>query len=508
MKYYLGLDCGGTTIKAALFTAEGKEAGVARSDTALITPRPDFIECDMEQMWKTICALIQKVLAKSGVANTEIAGVGICGHGKGLYLWGNNNAPIRNGILSSDNRAFSYPIEWEKAGIKQRLFERSCQNILACQPPALLAWIRDNEPDVYRNIKWIFECKDYIRFRLTGQAYAELTDYSGSSLLNLRTGTYDDELLKLFGLEAVKDALPPLCRCDAVCGAVTAESARLSGLSEGTPVIGGMFDIDACALAAGVIDESTLSVVAGTWSVNGYIQKEPVLDGSIGMNSFYCLPGYYFIEESSPTSAGNLNWIIQELFPELIEKAEQRGQNVYKRLDEKIAAIAPEEYIPLYIPFLMGSNMHPNAKACFMGMNAAHKRIHLLRSVYEGIVFCHRVHIDRLIASSKVKPSVVRLTGGAANSAVWAQMFADVLGLPVETVDARETGALGCVMAISFALGDTSSLTESVKKMCRVSARFMPNLRHKASYDKRYAVYKKAASSLDSVWDDFQVLIH
>ena len=107
MEYYLGLDRGGTTIKAALFTAEGKEAGVARSDTALITPRPDFIECDMEQMWKTICSLIQKIFAKSGVSNTEIAGVGICGHGKGLYLWGNNNAPIRNGILSSDNRAFT-----------------------------------------------------------------------------------------------------------------------------------------------------------------------------------------------------------------------------------------------------------------------------------------------------------------------------------------------------------------------------------------------------------------
>ena len=507
MKYYLGLDCGGTTMKAALFTPEGKEVGVARSDTALITTQPDFIECDMEEMWKASCSLIREVLVKSGISNTEIAGVGICGHGKGLYLWGNNNAPIRNGILSSDNRAFAYPLEWEKAGIKQKLFERTCQNILACQPPAILAWIRDNEPHVYRNIKWVFECKDYIRFRLTGQAYAELTDYSGSSLLNLRIGSYDDELLELFDLEAIKGKLPPLCRCTDICGSVTAESAHLCGLAEGTPVIGGMFDIDACALAAGVTDENTLSVVAGTWSINGYIQKEPVMDGSIGMNSFYCLPEYYFIEESSPTSAGNLNWIVQELFPELIEKAEQNGQNVYKRLDEKIAAIAPNEYIPFYVPFLMGSNMHPNAKACFLGMNAAHRRIHLLRSVYEGIVFCHRVHIDRLIASSKVKPSVVRLTGGAANSAVWTQMFADILGLPVETVDARETGALGCVMAVSVALGDTASFAEAVKKMCRIRARFTPNLQHKTFYDKRYAVYKKASACLDFVWDDFQNII-
>ena len=105
---------------------------------------------------------------------------------------------------------------------------------MACQPVALLAWLRDNEPENYKNIKYIFECKDYVRFRLTGEALAEITDYSGANVMNLHTRQYDDELLRLFGLEDIKDALPPLVRATDLCGTVTAEAALLTGLEEGT----------------------------------------------------------------------------------------------------------------------------------------------------------------------------------------------------------------------------------------------------------------------------------
>ena len=503
-KYYLGLDNGGTTTKAALFTPDGKEIAVARVDTASITVQSDFAERDMEEMWRANCAVIRHVLAKSGVQNTDIAGVGICGHGKGLYLWGKNGKPVRNGILSSDNRAYEYSARWQKDGTEHKAFELSCQHVLACQPVALLAWLRDRESDSYADIQWVFECKDYVRFRMTGKACAELTDYSGSGLINLHTRSYDPALLKLFGIEAVADKLPPLCRSSDVCGVVTEEAAKECGLAAGTPVIGGMFDIDSCALAAGVVDETKLIVVAGTWSINGYIAAEPVTDGSVRMNSLFCIPDRYFIEESSATSAGNLTWVVQELFPELIEKAERNNENVYKRLDETVASVLPQEHLPLYLPFVMGSNAHPNAKACFLGISASHKRAHVLRSVYEGIVFCHRVHIDRLAVGAQKPFSVVRLTGGAANSPLWAQMFADILGLPVEITDAHEAGALGCAMAVSAAVGDSPSLAAASEKMCRIVARFEPDVRNKNAYDARYALYKKAAELLNPLWDDFQ----
>ena len=79
-----------------------------------------------------------------------------------------------NGIVSTDSRAWEYPERWEKDGTADKAFKKTYQKILACQPVSLLCWLRDNRPEVYNNIEWIFECKDYIRFRLTGEAYAEL----------------------------------------------------------------------------------------------------------------------------------------------------------------------------------------------------------------------------------------------------------------------------------------------------------------------------------------------
>ena len=282
-------------------------------------PHPGYAERDMERMWRTNCDVLRGLLVRAGVDPADVRAVACCGHGKGLYLWGRDGKPVRAGIVSMDNRAAEYARRWEEDGTAAKAFVFSCQRVLACQPVALLAWLRDNEPENYRNIRWVFECKDYVRFRLTGEAFAEVTDYSGTNLMNLHTRDYDPRLLDFFGLEAVAAALPPLRLSTDVCGRITEEAAALTGLKAGTPVVGGMFDIDACAVAVDAADEERVCMIAGTWSINEYISPVPVLDGSVMMNSLFCIPGYYLIEECSPTSAGNNEWFVITLLPELKE---------------------------------------------------------------------------------------------------------------------------------------------------------------------------------------------
>ena len=507
MGYYIGLDNGGTTTKAALFSDTGREIAVCGVSTAMLTPKPGFVERDMEEMWQANCAVIRGVLEKSKVDPREVACVGICGHGKGLYLWGKDNRPARLGIISSDNRAWEYPLRWREDGTEKAVFARSCQHILACQPVSLLAWIRDHEPEVLENIQWVFSCKDYVRFRLTGEARAELTDYSGANLLNLYTRQYDPELLRLFGLEAIAPALPPLCTATEICGHVTAEAAQSCGLAAGTPVIGGMFDIDACALAVDVTDPSRLCMIAGTWSINEYLRTQPVTDGRVLMNSLFALPEYYLIEESSATSAGNNEWFLRQLLPEVRAQAEAQGRSVYDVMNEWVASISPREFVPVFLPFLMASNVHPNAKGSFVGISVGHTRRHLLRSVYEGIAFCHRYHAEKLLATRDTPPVCVRLAGGAARSPVWTQMFADTLGLPVETVDAGETGALGCAIAAAVAVGDYPDLSSAAANMCRISAPVLPREEYRDIYNQKYALYRKTLDCLDPLWSQMQSLI-
>jgi L-xylulokinase len=492
MNYYLGLDNGGTTTKAALFTKDGKEKGVASVSTKMICPKPDFIERDMEEMWDANCSVIKEVIRKTGVRPEEIRGVGICGHGKGLYLWGKDGKPNGHGIISTDNRAYEYPEKWKADGTAEKVFALSCQHILACQPVSLLAWMKEHEPARYRNIRYVFECKDYVRFRLTGKAMAEMTDYSGANLMNLHTRQYDPELLSLFGIPEVLEALPPLVKSADLCGSITREAAEKTGLAEGTPVIGGMFDIDACALAVNVLSPEHICMIAGTWSINEYPGKKPVTDGSVLMNSLFCLPEYCLIEESSATSAGNNEWFIRQLLPEVKAEAKASGKSIYDVLNEWVSEIPPEEFVPVFFPFLMASNVHPNAKGSFIGITANHSRKHLLRSVYEGIVFSHRYHYERLLATRSDAPRGIRLAGGAAHSRVWTQMFADVMQCPVETVEADETGALGCAIAVAAAVGDYPGLEEAAEAMCTVSSRVMPNPSLAGIYDRKYHLYRSA----------------
>ena len=504
MKYYMGLDNGGTTTKAALYDVNGREIGVASRETAMLTPKPGFTERDMEEMWEANCGVIRDVLEKTGVAPGDVAGVAICGHGKGLYLWGKDGRPARNGIISTDNRAYAYPVKWKADGTEDKVFALSCQHIMACQPVALLAWLKDNEPEVMDNIQWVFECKDYVRFRLTGEARGEITDYSGANLVNLHTREYDDALLRLFGLECIRDALPPLCHSADIAGTVSEEAAARCGLLPGTPVAGGMFDIDACALAVNVADERNICMIAGTWSINEYLRRHPVTDGKVLMNSLFALPEYYLIEESSATSAGNNEWFVRTLLPEVRAEAKARGSSVYEMMNEWAASLPPEAFVPIFHPFLMASNTHPNAMGSFIGLNASHTRAHMVKSVYEGIVYCHRWHLEKLLATRETPPDCIRLAGGAAKSEVWTKMFADALGLPVETVEVNETGALGCAIAAATATGAYPTLAEACAAMSPVGRRVEPDMAAKAQYDRRYKIYKRVIECLDPLWDELR----
>ena len=507
MKYFMGLDNGGTTTKAAIYDQRGREMGVSSRDTQMITPRPGFVERDMEEMWEANCGVMRDVLKKTGIASEDIAGVAICGHGKGLYLWGKDGRPARNGIISTDSRATDYLSKWRRDGTEDRAFALSCQHVMVMQPVALLAWIRDHEPEVMDKIQWVFECKDYVRFRLTGEARGEITDYSGANLVNLHTRQYDDDLLECFGLVGLREALPPLCHSLDIAGYVSQEAAAACGLRAGTPVAGGMFDIDACALAVDVVDDQNICMIAGTWSINEYLRKSPVLDGRVLMNSLFALPEYYLIEESSPTSAGNNEWFVRTLLPELRASAEAEGRSIYEVMNDWAAALPPEEFVPIFLPFLMGTNVHPNAMSCFLGLSLSHTRAHLLKSVYEGIVYCHRHHLEKLLATREVPPECIRLAGGAAKSKVWTQMFSDILGLPVETVEVNETGALGCAIAAATAVGAYPSIQEACRHMCPLGQRVYPNPQAHAAYERRYRLYKRAIECLDPLWDEVHACV-
>ncbi|MDD3360512.1 MAG: carbohydrate kinase [Hespellia sp.] len=503
MRYLMGIDNGGTFSKAALFDEEGNQIAVASVPTVTITPKPGYTERDMNQLWEVNVQAIRECILMSGVRSEEIAGVSFSGHGKGLYLVGFDGKPSYNGIISTDARAWEYVEKWNADGTKERIYPLSYQEILACQPVSLLAWFRDHKPEVLKNTKYIFHVKDYIRYMLTGEAYAEYTDSTGGNLVNLNTKEYDMDLLKCFGLEMIMDQLPPLKYSADICGSITAQAAKKTGLPEGIPVAAGMFDVDACGIASGLSNEEAMCMIAGTWSINEFIAKKPIENGSVSLNSMFCIPGYFLVEESSPTSAGNMEWFIKNMMSFEKAEAKENGGSVYDITNEWVASIEPQDSHIIFLPFLNGSNEDALAKGTFIGLTAYHNKKHMLRAVYEGIVFSHLTHVNKLLKNRK-KPKSIRLSGGAANSDVWVQIFADALQIPIDVIEDKEIGAQGAAIAAGIAAGVYHDYEEAIHRTVTITKTISPREEYKEIYAEKYQNYRTVIDSLRSAWKCFK----
>ena len=177
----------------------------------------------------------------------------------------------------------------------------------------------------------------------------------------------------------------------AVTGHINADAAKLTGLCEGTPVCGGMFDIDACAVAMDVTQPNQLCTITGTWSINEYPAPEPVRSDTSTHNSLFCVPGVYLIEESSQTFAGNLEWFLQNFLKAEKEQSVKKGQSFYDEINQLVDDLSPADSNVLFLPFLYGSNTEPALPAGFFGLSGSHSKAHML-SIPREIEHRHRAN--------------------------------------------------------------------------------------------------------------------
>lgn len=264
-----------------------------------------------------------------------------------------------------------------------------------------------------------------------------------------------------------------------------------TGLRPGTPVVAGTMDLDAVALGSGVTRPGELAVCAGTWSINLVIQDEPA---GAPFPLMQCLDQdgqRIVVVEGSPTSATNLAWFKDGLLGDSLD---------YTRINELVASIAPEASRLVYLPYIHGGLGAP--RAAFIGLGIENRPADLLRALFEGVVFKHRSHVRDLIRVTGSQLHVARLSGGAARSDVWAQMFADVLEMPVEVAAGSELGALGCAICAAVAAGTYRSFDSAIQGMVRIGRRFEPKPETVEVYRHKGADWERVDRRLGPTWAD------
>ncbi|WP_392454648.1 FGGY-family carbohydrate kinase [Edwardsiella piscicida] len=435
MAYWLGIDCGGTWLKAGLYDALGRECAIVRQPLALISPCPGWAERDMRLLWQQCARAIRDLLAQSATAGQAIRGVGISAQGKGLFLLDKQDRPLGHAILSSDRRAQAIVQRWQRDGVAQRLYPLTRQALWSGHPATLLRWLKEHQPQRYRQIGCVLMAHDYLRWCLSGVKGGELSNMSESNLYSMADAGFDSRLTAWLGIAEMDAALPPLVGSSQVCAAVSPEAAALTGLCPGTPLVGGLFDVVATALCAGLQDEHTLNAVMGTWAVtSGLADRLEEGEPYPYVYGHYAFPGRYIVHEASPTSAANLEWLRAQWGDLPLEQV--------NRLVERLPRAGSDLF---FLPFLYGSNAGAALTGGFYGLQALHQRDHLLQAVYEGVIFSHMTHLARMRARF-TQVRTLRVTGGPARSRPWMQMLADASGLPVALPQVEETGCMGAAM--------------------------------------------------------------
>jgi L-xylulokinase len=498
-QYLLGIDNGNTVSKAALFDLKGKEIAIASCNADTEYPHPGWTERGMEILWQSTASAIREVLFKSGVKADEIAGIGNTGHGNGVYLLDKQGRPLRNGIQSMDTRAAGVVDEWNQRNLHAQVFPLTIQSFWPAQPNALLAWLKKYEPQNYERLGAILMVKDYIKYRLTGEITGDYTDMSATSLMDVQNHGYSRELMALYDLSEAFDALPPLKYSSEICGQLTASAAQETGLAVGTPVVGGMIDVDASAIGAGAIHPKQACLVMGSWSINEVITQEPIVDASIFMTTLFASPGLFLTIEGSATSATNLEWFVNQCCGDERAEAKRRGISVYEVCSEEVASLPPGSTNIIFHPFLYGSNVQPTARAGFYGVAGWHTRAHLLRALYEGVVFGHLSHIEKL-RTAGAKIDSARLAGGGSRSPVWSQMFADTIQVPMEVSDGNELGARGAALAAGIGAGIYRDFAEAVQQAVSVVRVHEPIPTNTPLYLARYFEYERLAQVMQAPW--------
>ncbi len=495
----LGLDIGTSGVKALLIDESGKTIASATSEYPLSTPHPNWAEQDPADWWRGTIEVIRNILGRPGVKAEEIKGIGFSGQMHSLVLLDKQQCVLRPSILWCDTRT-----DKECAQITEQVGRERLRTLVS--NPALegftlpkIIWVRNHEPEVYEKTAKILLPKDYIRFLLTGEIAMEVSDAAGTIMFDVAHRVWSSELVKL--LDIPVDWLPPVFESVDVCGRVTRATAELTGLKEGTPVVGGGADNPCGAVGTGVVKLGRVLASIGTSGVVfAYSDKVRVEPGMKVHTFCHSVPGAWYLMGVVLMAGGALRWYRDTFAQEEMTLARTSGRDVYDILTEEASAVIPGSEGLFFLPYLVGErtpHQSASARGAFVGATIRHTKKHFTRAVLEGITFGMKDSLS-IMEGLGVDIQQIRLTGGGAKSAFWRRLQANIYGREVALVNASEGPAFGAALLAGAGTKVYSNLVNAVENAVKVTETISPEKEQVARYAELFQIYQELYPALRS----------
>ena len=453
MSALFGIDVGTSATKGVAIEPDGTVLAREEAEYPLSTPHAGWSEQNPEDWWRAT----ETVLARLTEAAAEPAGIGLSGQMHGLVALDSADRVLRPAILWNDQRTQAECDEIERTIGRDRLIELTGNRALTGFTAPKVLWLRNHEPDTYKRIAKIALPKDYVRLRLTGEHATDVSDASGTLLLDVAERRWSDDVLSALDIDP--GWLP-----------LGLESPAATGTTkDGTPVAAGAGDQAAGALGVGVDRPGPLSIALGTSGVVFAALDRFAADPQARVHAFcHAVPDAWHAMGVMLSAAGSLAWLRNATAP----------NTPFDTLLREAEAWPPGTENLIFLPYLAGErtpHADPDARGAFAGLSIRHDRGALVRAVLEGVAFALRDSLDLIAQLGAEPPNRGRISGGGARSDLWTRIVAAVLELPLERVAVDEGAALGAAILGGVAGGVWPDVHAGVQATVRPRDPVEPN---------------------------------
>lgn len=500
-------DLGTTGNKATLYDREGALVGASFQAYDTEYAHTGWAEQNPDDWWEAVCLSTRRLLSETGVARDDIACITFSGQMMGAAPLDQNARPLRKAIIWADQRALAQE-RWISERLSfEEMYRSTGHRLSASYSLAKILWIRDNQPDIFRDAFKFVHAKDCIVARLTGAFVTDPSDASSMNLYDLEAGAWSGKILDAVDLPA--DKLPQVRLSTEVVGEVQSSVADEVGVAAGTPVVIGGGDGACAAAGAGVIAAGTAYNYVGSSSWIALSTPEPIYDPDYRTFTFgHVIPDMFMPTGTMQAAGASYQWTRDQLSLFEKETAEKLGISPYELINLEIEQVAPGAEGLFFLPYLLGERSprwNPLARGAFVGLTIRHSRAHLYRAVLEGVTFNLRVILDAFRAQGTAISSM-RLIGGGASGRIWNQIMADIYGMPVQRLAIlEEATSMGAALVGGIGVGLYPGF-DLIHQMNAVASTVAPDPAAQAVYQRMLPVFEKLYAALEPVYADIAAL--
>lgn len=488
----MGIDCSTTSSKAILWDGAGNLVAAGRSDLPLQQEKLAWHEQPAGAWWTATAQAIRQVMAQ--VDPSRLAALCIAHQRETFVPVDRHGTPLRNGILWMDERARPLLPSLERALGKDSFHAVTGKPLTSNLTVAKIAWLQENEPEIFKASARFLDVQAYLVYRLTGLYRTGWGSADPTGLYDLQHNHWAGQILAFLGLHT--DQLPEVFPPGEVVGRVSRAAASVCGLPEGLPVAAGTGDGQAGGLGTNITGAGDAYLSLGTSLVSGTYSDTYTVSPAFRTLSAG-LPGAYLLETVLLGGTYTINWLVEKF-------AGVPGSQPDMASWERAAQDIPPGALGLLLVPYWNTAMSPywdaSASGIVVGWRGSHRLPHFYRAILEGTAFEQRLQTEGV--ENAIQQPVKRFiaVGGGAQSDVWCQIISDVTGKAVFRAGTTEAASLGAGILAARAAGLFGDIQQAAAHMTRCQAiPFQPDPARHAFYSRLYTeVYRSLFPALQA----------